>query len=72
MKELMGDRFNLLPSHDTLNLLLLLHLFAIPKVLHLLRTAPYFDYQSWGLLLHHLLILSSIAMSLRGCKPLCL
>ena len=40
MLEVMGNRLNLLPSHDAL--LLLRSSFAIPKVLYLLCTAPCF------------------------------
>ena len=40
MLEVMGNRLNLLPSHDAL--LLLRSSFAIPKVLYLLRIAPCF------------------------------
>ena len=46
MLEVMGNRLNLLPSHDAL--LLLRSSFAIPKVLYLLRTAPCFYLLSWG------------------------
>ena len=38
--QLMGDRFHLLHSHDTL--LLLRHSFSNPKLLYVLRTAPCF------------------------------
>ena len=40
MLQLMGERLNLLCSHDALSLLR--HSFAIPKVLYTLRTAPCF------------------------------
>ena len=40
MLELMGDRLRYLHSHDAITLLR--HSFAIPKMLHILRTAPCF------------------------------
>ena len=40
MLQLMGERLNLLCSHDALTLLC--HSFAIPRVLYTLRTAPCF------------------------------
>ena len=38
--HLMGDRLHLMHAHDTL--LLLTHSFSMPKILHMLRTAPCF------------------------------
>ena len=39
--KLMGERLHHLHSHDAI--ILLRHSFAIPKMMHLLRTSPCFD-----------------------------
>ena len=56
MLEVMGNRLNMLPSHNAL--LLLRSSFAIPKVLYLLRTAPCFlapELRGYDVLLRSLL-----------------
>ena len=42
MLELMGDRLRYIHSHDAITLLR--HSFAIPKMLHILRTSPCFNH----------------------------